>query len=510
MRLRRNTSSRYARVQALAEHGATEHERATAARILAGMMSPAQEAKAKVEAAREEAARQKEEIGCVLASLKEGDKVTVVFEPRSSSSPNDKRTVVITSTAVYGGRKHAYFASGRVRSGNPSGGAIMDYGGGDYYFQPTMAQQIRRIVSLHKGVLLNRGRIRRARKNKGIVRKRNPGIALVFYHGAQKWEGSPEIVSHRKGHAEHGPGIYLTTSWQTAKKYAKGGGSVYRMELAPTTRWLQHTKIQTDKAVDFINSLSRIRNKKDILASVLRLSRNDEIQAEYLVNAFVNADAASGQHGPALAEFLTRQGADASLVKQSGEDWVVVFNPRKIVSTRKLTPKDVDTSGFEFDLPRHGLKENPKRKSKMKKRRNPSAEARYQTLSDNAVLSHLRSAYSTAKSAESALKIAEKRAPKKVESAYRHYCICKDDLNALVKVAGSRGVTVRVNPRRNPGLATYRLSIYNLDPTHNYVMVMPNKRAWATFYAKSLKEATRIAKAMRAETNHKIKLMKLP
>jgi hypothetical protein len=127
------------------------------------------------------------------------------------------------------------------------------------------------------------------------------------------------------------------------------------------------------------------------------------------------------------------------------------------------------------------------------------------------VLSHLRSAYSIAKSAESALALAEKKAPKKVESAYRHYCRCKDDLNALVGVARSRGVTVRMNPKRNPGLATYRLSIYALDPTHNYVMVMPNKKqAWATFYAKSQKEATRIAKAMRAETNHKIKLMRLP
>ena len=71
---------------------------------------------------------------------------------------------------------------------------------------------------------------------------------------------------------------------------------------------------------------------------------------------------------------------------------------------------------------------------------------------------------------------------------------------------------MKKNPKRkNPGLAVYRLPIWNLDKRHNYVLVMPNRKSiWATFHASSLKEATKIAKAMRAETNHAVKLMRLP
>jgi hypothetical protein len=70
----------------------------------------------------------------------------------------------------------------------------------------------------------------------------------------------------------------------------------------------------------------------------------------------------------------------------------------------------------------------------------------------------------------------------------------------------------RHNPRRkNPRLAVYRHPIWNLDKRHNYVLVMPGRKSvWATFQASSLKEAMQVAKSMRAETSHTVKLMALP
>jgi hypothetical protein len=179
---------------------------------------------------------------------------------------------------------------------------------------------------------------------------------LTLYHGAQRWDGPPSIQVHRKGHAEHGPGIYLTTKWETARKYSKGGGSVYRMTLSPPRTWLEQAKLSLDDVVPFIKgTLGSGKKAKEIQRSVESIAARiggKEIPASVLVNSFVNNDVASGSRGPDLAEFLTSQGVDASHVHQGGEDWVVVFNPAIIHNVERLTPKDVDAEGFPFDLPR--------------------------------------------------------------------------------------------------------------------------------------------------------------
>lgn len=198
--------------------------------------------------------------------------------------------------------------------------------------------------------------------------RRNPA-PLIFYHGAQRWEGPPQIVAHRKGHAEHGPGIYLTTSWTTASKYAKGGGSVYRVEVSPLVRWLEDADLPLQETVDWVKALPRLRGKSDIMASLQRIaSRVGKLPAEVLVNNFVNADAASGEHGPALADYLVRHGVDASHVRHGAEDWVVIFNPQTVLSVDRIASKDMD-KGFSFDLPR--VQRNPARR---RRPRAPSTE----------------------------------------------------------------------------------------------------------------------------------------
>lgn len=120
-------------------------------KALAGMESPGQRASRAVDAARTEHARQSATVADVFVSLRPSDKVEIVFEPRSSSSPNDKRTVTVThlSGGTLAGR-YVYVTSGRVIPGNFSAGAIIDYGSGDFYYQPTMQQPIRRVISLQR------------------------------------------------------------------------------------------------------------------------------------------------------------------------------------------------------------------------------------------------------------------------------------------------------------------------------------------------------------------------
>lgn len=485
--MRHRNPTRYEKIKALAERGATEHERATASRILSTMVSPSQEARAVWDKVQEKKAKEKEDIRSVLYSLRPGDKVTIVFAPLSSSSPNEKRTVTVDEIADLGGKRYAYTVSGRVRPGNPSGGAIMDYGGGDYYFQPTMRQALRVIYSLRKeGVLSN------PKKRRKMRHRRNPSTVA-------------DTIAKQLG------GISKLQAMVGAKNMSYSADSFqFKFSGSQVANYVEIKLLPSDTyKITFykIRGLNApiVKEVSGVDASQLR-----EL-FEQTTKLYLSLGTMRGNPRRRL-----RRNPEFSWVKDEGSQkyripGYVVFRP----DWRGWSALYYANGASETLATRTTLasaKKAAERHAKTKKNphRNPSAAARYQTLSDKAVLSHLRSAYSIAKSAESALALAEKKAPKKVESAYRHYCRCKDDLNALVGIARSRGVTVRVNPRRNPGLATYRLPIYNRDARHNYVMVMPNKRAWATFHAPSLKEATRIAKAMRAETSHKIKLMRLP
>jgi hypothetical protein len=178
---------------------------------------------------------------------------------------------------------------------------------------------------------------------------------FALYHGAQRWSGTPAIVQQRKGHAEHGPGIYLTTSWETARKYSRGGGSVYRMLLEQPRAWVEDARIPVEETAAFLRAtLGRGKSSQTVLDAVHRVSARagDPFPANVLINAFVNNNLLAGRRGPAVAEFLTSRGIEASHVSQGDEDWVVVFNPGIIRRVERVTPQEVDPSGFLCALPR--------------------------------------------------------------------------------------------------------------------------------------------------------------
>lgn len=170
---------------------------------------------------------------------------------------------------------------------------------------------------------------------------------LVVYTGTQVWEGRPYIKESRKGHSEHGPGLYFTTKLQTARKYAKGRGTVLRVEIDPRFTWLEDAKIPLVMAMGWVTERRGLRHKSEIRNDLARNAertgglRSGMIAANVLVNLMVNYDAITGAHGPALAEFLASLGIGASHTPMSGnEEWVILFDPTKVLSWRRVGPDD--------------------------------------------------------------------------------------------------------------------------------------------------------------------------
>lgn len=189
---------------------------------------------------------------------------------------------------------------------------------------------------------------------------------LVFWHGStsNSWDPHEPIRPSKKGRAEHGPGIYLTSSYQTARGYAKGGGSVMRVTLSPSLGWIEDASVSISDAKALISSLARLGKKRQFLFDdVDRIAHRmaprlggDKIPAQSLVNILVNSDALIGPNSPAVASFLVGRGIDAELTSPplgsyggSREQWLVLYNPKKIIRATPVSSKDVAIS--DYDLP---------------------------------------------------------------------------------------------------------------------------------------------------------------
>jgi hypothetical protein len=191
---------------------------------------------------------------------------------------------------------------------------------------------------------------------------------LVLWHGAHRWEGPPQLKPAGKMKSEEGSGLYLTTSEQTARKYAKGGGVVMRFEVDSNLNLLNDAWLSKDDVMEFICGTPGLRNRSliggDLLGAFERQRKRDptnkvqQIPAYILENLMVNHGALKGKFGPLLAQWFVSRGIDANLIRRSDEDWLVLYNLDKIVSYRRARPEEVR------DLPRvsTGRSSNPVRK----------------------------------------------------------------------------------------------------------------------------------------------------
>jgi hypothetical protein len=178
---------------------------------------------------------------------------------------------------------------------------------------------------------------------------------LQAWHGGSRWMGKPEVRAPRKGRYECGPGIYLSTRYLTARKYAGGSNVTTLVTLAEGVRWLQQAKLPLRELVQFLDKTPRLKNRRSIKEDFLQravkrgLELDDLAAVETLVNVLINTESLSGNVGLYLAEWLVSKGVDASLYSAFGQDqWVIVFNPAIIVQHKVVSATNAPLDLYEL------------------------------------------------------------------------------------------------------------------------------------------------------------------
>lgn len=178
---------------------------------------------------------------------------------------------------------------------------------------------------------------------------------IALWHGGRELEYNYRNPKEsKKGRWEHGPGLYLTTHYETAKKYSKGGGKTYKVTIEEGVN-IAEIFLKIEDVLNFAskNIIKRVRNEflEDVYNNSKRIGNTGLINAEYFLNLCINNDAVKGKNTIALNNFLVENGVDYGIsTRFAGRDEtiLVVFNLNKIKTVTQVIAKDVSLDEYEM------------------------------------------------------------------------------------------------------------------------------------------------------------------
>lgn len=187
---------------------------------------------------------------------------------------------------------------------------------------------------------------------------KNGKTTITLWHGGNL-DIIDDTMKFKKGRAEYGPGLYLTTHYDTAQKYSKGSRKFYQVVVEKGNN-ISDIQIPLDDVKEFVNRHTIKNKRKEVLNHILEVAdkRGKTINNEMTVNAetvatlIINYDAIKPSNMEALRQFLLEHNVDYQIVTNPfgwGDQWMIVlYNMKKVVSKKQILPKDKIEV---FDLP---------------------------------------------------------------------------------------------------------------------------------------------------------------
>lgn len=177
-------------------------------------------------------------------------------------------------------------------------------------------------------------------------------VPIYLYNGGHGWDPNEPVTIRAVSteNAKHGPGLYTTTRLETAQGYAKGGGRIVRLTVAPLT-FDTDVELSTEAAITLAETLPGLRNRRAVVRD-LRDRYEDRLPTyANLVNLMLHADErnGAGKVGLNIVKALVAAGVDAGLGYQgTHETWVILYNPAKVLKVEVVKAGD---PGVAWELP---------------------------------------------------------------------------------------------------------------------------------------------------------------
>lgn len=178
---------------------------------------------------------------------------------------------------------------------------------------------------------------------------------MSLWHGGNIQDTYRETIDHKKGRWEYGPGLYLTTHYGTAVKYAKGSRKLWLVTITKGGD-ANDVFIPEEKVLTFVNTFVIKSKRKDIVASLDKFKKPAGVPAYIFINSIINNDAIKSIDTGLMREFLVDCGVDYYIVDNAfgwHERMIVLFNMKKLQSKEVVLPKDTIET---FDLPTEWVK----------------------------------------------------------------------------------------------------------------------------------------------------------
>lgn len=164
---------------------------------------------------------------------------------------------------------------------------------------------------------------------------------MNFFHGGDLDEIKYDI-QQKSDRQQYGSGLYLTTYYDVAKRYAKGNRKMYLVSVQKGVE-IHDKKIDVETLSQFLNQNFSRKTAQDILNLANYKIYNNEVPLFLVNNILINHNYLKGSKSAAWRMFLTAVGVDYEIIDNAfgyGETMMVLYNPRLIKSVKRIQPKD--------------------------------------------------------------------------------------------------------------------------------------------------------------------------
>lgn len=166
-----------------------------------------------------------------------------------------------------------------------------------------------------------------------IINPPNIPDTLNFWHGGNL-DDYNDIIAQKNGRYEYGPGLYLTTHYETAKKYAKGSRKMYLITVKKGND-INDAYLDINIIFDFIKIFVTKSKRKEVIDRLSKFNKDGKVKAYIFNNILLNENALSSSNTKHLRQFYINNNIDYEIVHNPfgwGENMMVLYDMKKIVN----------------------------------------------------------------------------------------------------------------------------------------------------------------------------------